>query len=200
MSKKPQKAIRTSHAAISADRLLVRSPEKSYVEEWTALLAKEHEPEFDTNEVAAVVFRLGAEWFAFPALWLYEVTENKVVHRIPHKRNPVVKGLVNLKGVLRICVSLHQLLEVEEPAVNTNDDRASYKRMICIQNEAGQWIFPVEEVYGVHHFDLSLIENVPVTVMKSRVNYLRGVFPWNGHNVSYLDQELLFPSILRSVS
>lgn len=200
MTKKPPKTIRTSHAAISADKLLARAPEESYIEEWTALLAKEHEPERDANEVAAVVFRLGTEWFAFPALWLYEVIEKKVIHRIPHKKNPAIKGLVNLKGVLRICISLHHILEIQEVNEKKTEANSLYQRMICIQNEAGQWVFPVEEVYGIYHFDISLIENVPVTVTKSQVNYLRGVFPWNEHSVGYLDQELLFPSILRSVS
>lgn len=193
------KEIHKSHGALSANRLLERSPDESYVDEWTALLAKGQELPRDTHEVAAVLFRLGKEWLAFPALYLSEVTNFKVIHRIPHQRNPVFRGLVNLRGQLRICISLANLLEIKETEETFVHKEIYYKRMIAISKEGNQWIFPVDEVAGVYHFNLEQMKNVPVTVVKSKVNFLKGVIEKHGLNVGYIDEELLFASLQRSL-
>lgn len=199
MTFKDKKNIHTSHGAISANRLLERSPEASYTEEWTNLLAKEQETPRDTHEVAALLFRLGKEWLAFPAMYLNEVTNNKVVHRIPHQRNTIFKGLINLRGQLRICIDLGHLLEIKDVQEVEKQHVLKYRRMICIEKDGNQWIFPVDEVSGIFHFNIDHMENVPVTVVKSKVNYLKGVIPADGHKIGYIDEELLFASLQRSL-
>lgn len=199
MTSKDKKNIHTSHGAISANRLLERSPESSYTDEWTSLLAKEQEVPRDTHEVAAVLFRIGREWLAFPALYLNEVTNSKVIHRIPHQRNTIFKGLINLRGQLRICINLGHLLEIKEVVEVGKSHVLKYQRMICIGKDGSQWIFPVDEVSGVFHFNVDHMENVPVTVVKSKVNYLKGVIPLDGKNIGFIDEELLFASLQRSL-
>ena len=199
MRPKQDKQLHSSHGAKSANKLLERAPESSYTEEWTALLAKEQDQPRDTHEVASILFRIGQEWLAFPAIYLHEVTNNKVVHKIPHQRNTMFKGLVNLRGQLRICISLGHLLEIKESAVPSKTHGLNYKRMISIGRDGSQWIFPVDEVSGVYHFNLDHMKYVPVTVVKSKVNFLKGVILHEGMNIGYIDEELLFASLQRSL-
>ena len=37
------------------------------------------------------------------------------VHRVPHRSNSVLTGLVNLQGQVQLCISLHGLLGVTAP-------------------------------------------------------------------------------------
>ena len=125
--------------------------------------------------------------------------EERPIHRIPHKLNPSLKGLINLKGQLRLCVNLHHLLEVERETSKNEEDVLTYNRLLSIQKDGQVWTFPVDEVYGIYRVEVGEIENVPVTVSKSTANFLRGVVPWKGKTISYLDEELLFSSLERSV-
>src|SRR5262245_31452140 len=91
-----------------------------YLAEWTQWLAQSEEPggreALTTGErdgVGVLIFRLGQEWLAFRTQAVAEVTLPRPVHRIPHRSNDVLIGLVNLRGQLQLCISLSGLLGVE---------------------------------------------------------------------------------------
>src|SRR5580698_2152106 len=67
----------------------------------------------DGEAVSVLIFRLGAEWLAFRTRAVAEVTTPRPVHRIPHRSNQVLVGLVNLQGQVQLCVSLRGLLGAE---------------------------------------------------------------------------------------
>lgn len=67
-----------------------------------------------TNKVLSVViFRLHKEWLALKASIFKEVTELAVVRTLPHRSNETFLGLVNIRGELQLCISLHHLLGLE---------------------------------------------------------------------------------------
>ena len=51
----------------------------------------------------------------FPIQAVAEVTLPRLVHGIPHRSNAVLAGLVNLRGQVQLCISLHGLLGVTAP-------------------------------------------------------------------------------------
>ena len=59
---------------------------------------------------SVLIFRLGEEWLAFRTQTVAEVTLPRPVHRVPHRSNSVLTGIVNLQGQVQLCVSLHGLL------------------------------------------------------------------------------------------
>lgn len=183
---------------ISAKMLLDRKSEESYIAEWTALLQQPATLEGKADEQSVVVFRLAGEWLALSTAIFAEVAHTRTVHRIPHRSGFLLLGLLNLRGQLRLCVSLHKLLELEE-AGHVGGRRRQYARLISIRKGEEQWTFPVDEVTGVIRFKNSQIQNVPVTVAKSTANYLHGVMQWEDKNVGLLDEELLFQSLRRSL-
>jgi chemotaxis-related protein WspD len=190
---------RNTKELISANSLLAREPDNSYITEWTNLLAGESNPK-DTAETSIVVFRIGDEWLALSTYICKQVADRRHIHPIPHRGGKYLLGMVNLQGQLTLCVALNLLLEINAPdmAGKTTKELAD-KRFLAIQKDNETWVFPVSEIFGVLHTDLAKIENVPVTVSKSTANYLKGVIPWDHKNVSLLDEELLFYSLRRSL-
>ena len=78
--------------------------------------------------VSVLIFRLGAEWLAFRTQAVAEVTTPRPVHRIPHRSNQILSGLVNLQGQVQLCVSLHGLLGVDSTGVADPAGRAARPR------------------------------------------------------------------------
>ncbi len=93
------------------------------------------------------MFRLGIEWLAIDILAAVEVTSLRPVHRVPHRTNAVFSGLINLRGQLHPCVSLHGLLAIDaiDPTVNP----PIAPRLILIRKDGDTWAFPADEVAGV---------------------------------------------------
>ena len=99
----------------SGRRLLDRPAPKDYIESWTTLLAEE---EVVTQTVTSpyLVFRVGQAWFAFLATSLQEVTAPSVVRSVPHRPREVLLGLVNVRGELHPCISLHTMFTFRLPS------------------------------------------------------------------------------------
>lgn len=183
----------------SANSLLAREPDDSYIAEWTSLLAGDSGPK-DMAEASVVVFRIGEEWLALSTYICKQVADKRHVHSIPHRRDKFLLGMVNLRGQLTLCIALNQLLEIHAEDIDgKTTQELSDKRFLAIQKENETWVFPVSEIFGVIHTDLAKVQNVPVTVSKSTANYLKGVIPWNQKNVGLLDEELIFFSLRRSL-
>jgi chemotaxis-related protein WspD len=182
---------------VSANVLLERISDQSYLEEWTDLLAQGMNPK-DTSESSAVLFRMGSEWLALSTFVFRQVADKRQIHQIPHRQNPILLGLVNLQGQLTLCVALNRMLEIDCPEINNKPVRELIEsRFIAISKDNETWVFPVSEIFGVFHYDLSKVENVPVTVAKSTANYLKGVINWNNKNVGLIDDDLIFYSLKR---
>lgn len=188
-----------SQEEITGSRLLERTPDEEYLQEWEVLLAKVAEPSKEAQEIPVVVFRLAKEWLALSALVFAEVAIERPIHRLPHLANPLLLGMVNLRGQLRICISLQQLFEIEHSPKEIETPSSSKKFILAVQHDGDFWGFPVDEVEGVCRFEINALENVPVTVVKSSVNYLKGVMIWKGKSVGLIDEALLFYSLKKKV-
>lgn len=182
----------------SARRFFDRPAPLDYLEEWSERLARPDEPPEGAVR-SVVLFRLATEYLAIETRWLIEVSPPRPIHSIPHRGGGVLLGLVNMRGQLRICVSLHGLLGVDpEPdAAPTSDNGIeSQRRMLIVQDHNDPWVFPVEEVLGIVRPAEADLRDVPATFGKAS-SFSRAVFTWKNHTVGYLDEIRLF-SALRS--
>ncbi len=186
--------------ALAALRLLNREPTPEYIDEWTHILAKQKYYE-DLEGASVIIFRLGGEWLAINTLVFTEISPFRKIHRIPHRTNEKLMGIVNFQGQITLCVNMHNFLSIENGKDSSSALKQSvgFKRMLAIQKEQDLWIFPVDEIHGIYRYEESELENTPVTVMKSTHNYLKGIFSWKGKNVGYLDEDMLFYSLRRSI-
>lgn len=188
-----------AHYSAAGRQILEREIPPGYRDEWARLLSERKQVK-QPNTESIVIFRLGDEWLAIPSRIVREITSAKPVRRLPHTRRNIVKGLVNMRGELQICVSLGGLLDLdkgEQPRRFGSVGIAD--RMVLIADGANQYVFPVTEVHGLHRHHPGELQAVPATVSKSKAAYSKGVLQWNGEHVACLDAELLFRSLGKSL-
>jgi len=184
----------------AAARLLDRELPAGYRSEWTEHFARvAQEVELDTHSV--LVFRIGLEWLALPVGNFLAVSELKPIHSLPHRRSRVVRGLVNFRGELLVCISLEEALALERTPGNEVNSRLSvHQRLLVVSRDGGRLAFPVEEVHGIHHYHLREVQAVPATVAKAAATYTKGILAWRERSVGILDDELLFDTLNRSLA
>lgn len=181
-------------------RMLDREPPEGYLEAWGALLAKEKTEEV-RDTISVVVFRIGAEWLALTTSVFREVTDVRRIHSIPHRDNNILLGLVSVRGEIQLCVSLANLLGVDKAeAPRSAERRRLYPRLIVVEKGGDRWVFAVDELHGIHRLHPGKIRNVPATVMDGKASFTKGIFEWERNGVAYLDEELVFSALRRSIS
>lgn len=214
----------------AARRFFDRPPPPGYLDEWSAWLAEPAErleaaDDEDGDEasgllkgVSVLIFRLNREWLAFATRAVVETTLVQPVHRVPHRSNNVLRGLVNLRGQLQLCFSLYGLLGVEDssthidfpieatrsgsPALGLDGaSRAGISdRLIVLRDRERSeiWAFTVDEVHGVEQIPRKDLQSVPSTLSNPSVSFSQAILNWNGRSVAHLDDHRVFAA-LRSI-
>ncbi|MES2709400.1 MAG: chemotaxis protein CheW [Verrucomicrobiota bacterium] len=187
-------------AAAGALRLLDREPPADYLREWTERIAHEKkDARADTR--SAFIFRVGEEWLALPPRILQQVAEPCPVRSLPHRRDGVVKGIVNIRGELIVCVSLAAALGLEkEPSAVPGPDRGVYGRLLVVSQGGHRLAFPVDEVHGMHRYHPGDLRPPPATLSGSRLTCTAGLLPWRERTVGCLDDGLLLHTLNRSLA
>lgn len=178
--------------------LFHQTPPADYLDDWERLLADTHD-ERAAGKDSQMIFRLGAEWLGLPASIFRSIEDQKTVHRIPHRSNKILLGVVNIQGGLQLCISLQALLEIgdaEEQKMSRG--LLQRERLACVERGGDKWVFPVDEVMGIHRYLAADVQNVPVTVAKSSASFTRGLLAANDKTVGLLDDELVFYHLKRS--
>ncbi len=179
-------------------QLLDRPLLPEYRRAWTEHFAQEKQLSGAVTH-SALLFRLNAEWFALPTPAFQEVAERRPVHSLPHRRQGIVLGLVNVRGELLICVSVARLLGVERAPV-PGSPRATYDRLLVAKWDSHRFVFPADEVRGLVRFQAEELQEPPATLAKARLSYTQGILGWQGRAVGLLNAELLFSSLNRSLT
>src|SRR5262249_12484693 len=147
--------------AAAGQQLLERRPPVEYVAEWTRRLARDEGGE--ARQIAAVlVFRLAEEWLGLDVRRAGEGAPGRSPRRVPHRSDQLLAGLVNIRGELHLCVSLHALLGVEPGA--TSPAGQERPRLLVTEQRQQRWVFAVDEVLGVCPLPLSDLRSVPATL------------------------------------
>jgi chemotaxis-related protein WspD len=182
--------------------LLEREMPENYREEWVQVFVDKKEEELP-GTTPLIIFRLTNQWFGLPAQLLEEVISPQPFHTVPHRESPILLGIVNVHGEIQLCISLQHLLELGEGAKSAEppaeEAHKVYQRMIVINRDNNRWVFPVDEVLGMHRVDAQTFENVPVTVAKAKKTFAKHLFKWEDITVALLDDELLLYRLTRSV-
>jgi chemotaxis-related protein WspD len=180
--------------------LLEREPPADYLREWTQALAEVKDEDQTEDTLSVLIFRLGREWLALPTRVCQEVAELRPIHTLPHRSGPVLLGLVNIRGQIRLCVSLRELLGLE-PAEDSGrrQDHKNSRCLVVIGGASDQWVILIDELYGIQRVHLSAVREAPVTVAKAAPRLTKGVIDWQDKGLGYLDDELVFLALRREV-
>jgi chemotaxis-related protein WspD len=164
-------------------------------------------PRLETSEAhddpagthAVLVFRIADEWLALPSAALRQVDNIRPIHSLPHRRNRVVLGLVNIRGALTVAASLGELLHLDRTAGGKYAARNSYARMLVAAHRGEPVAFPVDEVEGVVRFAAGALLPVPTTLAHASASHARGVLVWRERTIGLLDTDRVFESLARSL-
>ncbi|MFD2270532.1 chemotaxis protein CheW [Undibacterium arcticum] len=150
---------------------------------------------------SALIFRIGEEWLALPSYVIKEVAELRKIHSLPHQRNQAMLGITNIRGALLMCVSLTQMLGLDDAVdARQTQNRLLSQRLLVLSHQGHCVVFPVAEVYGIHRFPVADLKAAPMTVARATATYTRAIVAWRDKTVGLLDAELLFYTLNRSFS
>lgn len=184
--------------------LLERPLPTGYLEEWArhfAERASEGAAEGEGDARAALLFRIGDEWLALPTDYLHEVAQPRRTHSLPHRRDELVLGIVNVRGELLVCVSLAALLGISAAGAAEAGERSrAGARLVVIGRDGNRVAFPVDEVHGVHRYAARDVVALPATIGKAVSSYAVELIAWNGRAIGRLDDALILETLDRSMS
>ena len=187
-----------------------RPAPEGYLEAWRAVL-EEPVDAVEADAASLLVFRADQEWLALPAESLVEVTPVRRIHTIPHRRGTPLAGLVNIRGELRLCLSLHAILGLSggpqsavTPGVAISPDADAVPRLLVIERATGRgterWVLGVDDVAGVQRVPRSALRPVPATVSQAAARCSTSLFAWRERDVAVLDEERLFAAFHQAVA
>lgn len=148
---------------------------------------------------SALVFRIADEWLGLPTAALHHVDDIRPIHSLPHRRDRVVLGLVNIRGALTVAASLGELLHLDSASSGKHASRNNYARMLVAAHRGEPVAFPVDEVEGVMRFAASALLPVPTTLAHASAAHSRGVLAWRERTIGLLDTDRVFESLARSL-
>ena len=150
-------------------------------------------------KTSVIIFRIGPEWLALPTAAFQEVAERRSIHSLPHRRRGVVLGLVNVRGELLICASLSRLLalaQVKSPSKSST----VFDRLLVACWNGGRFVFPVDEVHGIHRLNQEELREPPSTIAHSAMTHTSNIFSWRDRTVGVLNADDLFVALNRSLT
>jgi len=146
-----------------------------------------------------LMFRLGEEWLGLATRCLVEIAPSRAIHSLPHQRSRALLGVANVRGALVACLSLVELLGLDASVTVTPGGRVM-PRMLIIAAHGGPVVVPVDEVDGIHAIDQRLLDGASAAGPQASARYTRGVLPFRGRSLRWLDEEQLLSAVTRSLT
>jgi chemotaxis-related protein WspD len=173
--------------------LLDRPAPPDYIATWTDLLARDKDVSTGAT-TSYLVFRVNDSWLAFRAFVLREITPPGAVRSVPHRTSDVLLGLTAVRGEIHLCASLHILIGDAPPASST-----PAARFLVARHQGADWVFPVDEVSGIHDVADAAVEPLPATLAHAASVYTRGIARCGDRPVGIIDEELVFSALDRRI-
>jgi chemotaxis-related protein WspD len=174
----------------AAQRNLQRPVDAAYRAAWARELARA-EPPPGVTDAGAMVFRVGAEWLALPMPLMAEVAPLAPVHRLPHRSNAALLGIVNVGGRLVPAVALAHLLDIDTGATAPALGRHAFARLLVLAVGAQRFALPVDEMHGVLRYAAAAVRPAAANVGRAPTPLLAGVVADSAIEAGLLDAALL---------
>jgi len=166
--------------------LLDRELPDGYTTENTAIYKQEKTGRSD-NLFSCIIFRTGAEWYAIKSSILSEICETSEVHSIPHNRQEIIAGLVNIRGEIEICISFNALCAMQNSPEGSRDK----SRMIILNLDSGKYAYQADEVMGIYKIKDSAIQHAPASISATNTHLIDGVFDFKDTHIGLINPILM---------
>ena len=179
--------------------LLERPAPSGYCKNWEREL-KQPLKQTTKKQASVLIFRVRAQWLALTSLCIQEITEKSPIHALPHRLNATVLGLTNVRGQLQIVISLHRLLALKDTNQKPSLSHRVYPRMLVFYNENQSFVFPVDEVYGIHSFKTEDYKNSSTAFESNEIfsSFVKSFFSFKGKRGALLREDILFQRLIES--
>ena len=158
------------------------------------------EPPVPAN-TSALLFRISAEWFALPTPPFRKWPSAGTVHSLPHRRQGIVLGLVNIRG---------ELLDLCLPRPSAGAGAGALARGTAAPPTTGCWS-PIGTAIGSFSRRMRSTASIAFKLQelqspaghpgaKPALSYTQGILCLAGTRVGLLDAELLFSAFNRSLT
>lgn len=142
--------------------------------------------------VSYFVFKLGSENFAMDLKGVVRVTHPREVHRIPHRDDKIVRGLVNIGGEIMPAASLCDVLGIPRPS-----DGAEKGRMFVYRIASDVFAFQTNSALGVARVSEADVADAASVENAMKSPFVDKAFLWRRKMVSVLDIQLVFHAIFK---
>lgn len=189
------------HVYIESGRHQLEQPStEEYRRQWTELLSRPTDT-VSTEIKSVAIFRVGSHWLALPTAVFKSVLIPRAIHRIPHRSNAILLGLVPLQGELHLIFSLQALLSLKDDHASPTPApiQRAIPRMILIEKDGDRWIFPVDEMSRLFDLTPEVSLNMPRDETDPAAVFLTTLFEVDGHVVNLIDHELLFAALKKNL-
>lgn len=184
--------------ADAAGRNLQRPVTPGYQREWAEHF-RAPQAQAAPHDSSCVAFRIGREWLALPTAMFQQIAPKATPHRLPHRSARGLRGVVNAGGKLYPCISLADLLGIDEAGGEGRSGRHTFPRMLLVRWEEQSYALPVAELHGIIRYAASALKPPAATINKGIERYLAGVLPYADMQVGCLDAALLGYQLARTL-
>jgi len=187
--------------ASAAQRNLQRAVGAGYKQEWAARF---RQPAIDTQalDASCLVFRIGREWLSLPTKLFVAVAPEARPHRLPHRTDRGLTGIVNVGGTLYPCMSLAALLGIDDSegeAARGTMQRHTFARLLLIRWEDQAYALPVADLHGIERYATTAVQAPAATINKGLSRFLSGVISIADMHVGVLDAALIGYQLARTL-
>lgn len=165
-----------------------------YRDECTQVL-REHKKVEKTKANSILTFEVFDEWLAIPTHYIKEITSYRTVQHLPHNKNPIIQGVINISGEIEISFSLGELLSLRDE----RKGKGVFRHVIIADYENKHYVFPVSQLGEVFRYHDDDLQALPSTLDEKTGSFMQGIVRWKRRQVGALDAELLFSAISRSM-
>ena len=118
--------------ASAAQRNLQRPVSADYKKEWAEHF-RQAAIDNQQQDASCLVFRIGREWLSLPTRMFVSVAPIAKPHRLPHRSSRGLGGIVNVGGTLYPCMSLADLLGIDDSEGEAATHRHTFARLLLTQ-------------------------------------------------------------------
>ncbi|CDR33830.1 chemotaxis protein CheW [Criblamydia sequanensis] len=178
----------------SSKNLFSKQLTEAFLQEFTLKVKEKEEASFAPHQISYFIFKLQTKWFGLKAHIIQEVLNRRSTHSIPFRPSPVLKGIINVSGQLKIYIDLETVLGLEADKQNKNDKNIKF---ILIGEAPSDWVFSSYEVLGV--FEISEEKIKASSEEFEFSHYLLGKTHIDKNEVFLIDETKLLESLSLTV-
>ena len=182
----------------AAQRNLQRLVGEDHKKDW-ATHFRQAATDTQAHDASCLVFRIGREWLSLPTKLFVSVAPQAKPHRLPHRSGRGLSGIVNVGGTLYPCMSLAELLGIDESEGEAATNRHTFARVLLTQWEDQAYALPVADLHGMLRYASAAVQTPAATINKGLSRFLSGVISHEDMHIGILDAALIGYQLARTL-